>query len=176
MTESKTNSTPKRWRVAPLIPAHISRELNEYPPFLRQLLFNRGIVSAEQARAYLSDESPTDTNPLNLKDMPKAVALIHEAISKRQKIAIYGDYDADGVTSSSVMYEFLSQLGAKPRVYIPNRFDEGYGLNTEAMEQLHSEGINLIITVDCGSRSIEPVALAKQLVMKVSVSDHHLPG
>ncbi|MBP7213280.1 MAG: single-stranded-DNA-specific exonuclease RecJ [Anaerolineaceae bacterium] len=176
MTESNTNSTPKRWRIAPLIPSHISRELNEYPPFLRQLLFNRGIVSAEQARAYLSDESPTDTNPLNLKDMPKAVALIHDAISNQQKIAIYGDYDADGVTSSSVLYEFLTKLGAKPRAYIPNRFDEGYGLNNEAMEQLHSEGIDLIITVDCGIRSIEQVALAKQLGMKVIVSDHHLPG
>lgn len=176
MTESKTNSIPKRWRIAPLIPSHISRELNEHPPFLRQLLFNRGIVSAEQARAYLSDESPTDTNPLNLKDMPKAVALIHEAISNQQNIAIYGDYDADGVTSSSILYEFFSQLGSKPRVYIPNRFDEGYGLNNEAMEQLHTEGIALIITVDCGIRSIEQVALAKQLGMKVIVSDHHLPG
>ena len=176
MTESNITSIPKRWRIAPLIPGHISRELNEYPPFLRQLLFNRGIVSAEQARAYLSDESPTDTNPLNLKDMPKAVALIHEAITNQQNIAIYGDYDADGVTSSSVLYEFFNQLGAKPRVYIPNRFDEGYGLNNEAMEQLHSEGIDLIITVDCGIRSVEQVALAKQLGMKVIVSDHHLPG
>ena len=139
---------------------------------MRQLLFNRGITTAESALAYLGAESPTDTNPFALKDMDKAVMLIHEAVENNQKIAIYGDYDTDGVTSSALLYEFFDQLGHTPRVYIPNRFDEGYGLNLDAIQQLASEGINLLITVDCGS-ALEEVALAKQLGMKVVVTDHH---
>ena len=176
MTEPNHHSTPKRWTISPLIPAHISRELSEHSPFLRQLLFNRGITTAESARAYLGADSPTDTNPFALKDMDKAVALIHNALESNQNVAIYGDYDTDGVTSSALLYELFDQLGHTPRVYIPNRFDEGYGLNLEAIQQLASEGIDLIITVDCGIRALEEVALAKQLGMKVIVTDHHLPG
>lgn len=176
MTESNHHSTPKRWTISPLVPPHISQGLSEHSPFLRQLLFNRGITTAESARAYLSSDSPTDTNPFALKDMEKAVAIIHEAVTDSQNIAIYGDYDTDGVTSSALLYEFFDQLGHTPRVYIPNRFDEGYGLNCDAIQQLASEKINLIITVDCGIRAEEEVALAKQLGIKVIVTDHHLPG
>ncbi len=176
MTESNHHSTSKRWTVSPLLPPHISRELSEHSPFLRQLLFNRGITTAESARAYLGAESPTDTDPFALKGMKKAVEIVHNAIKSNQNIAIYGDYDTDGVTSSALLFEFFDQLGHTPRVYIPNRFDEGYGLNDEAIQQLASEGIDLIITVDCGIRAQEEVALAKQLGMKVIVTDHHLPG
>lgn len=176
MTESNHHSTQKRWNISPLIPTHISRELSEHSPFLRQLLFNRGITTAESARAYLGADSPTDTNPFALKDMDKAVALIHDALESDQNVAIYGDYDTDGVTSSALLYELFDQLGHTPRVYIPNRFDEGYGLNVEAIQQLASEDIDLIITVDCGIRALQEVALAKQLGMKVIVTDHHLPG
>ena len=176
MTESNNRPTPKRWTVSPLIPPHISRELSEHSAFLRQLLFNRGITTAESARAYLGAESPTNTDPFALKDMQKAVDLIHDAVEGDQNIAIYGDYDTDGVTSSALLFEFFDQLGHTPRVYIPNRFDEGYGLNVEAIQQLASEGIDLIITVDCGIRSQKEVALAKNLGMRVIVTDHHLPG
>jgi single-stranded-DNA-specific exonuclease len=176
MTENNNHLTPKRWKISPLVPPHISRELSEYTPFLRQLLFNRGITNAESARAYLGAESPTDTNPFSLKDMDKAVALIREALESNQNIAIYGDYDTDGVTSSALLYELFDQLGHTPRVYIPNRFDEGYGLNPDAIQQLASEGIDLIISVDCGIRAHEEVALAKQLGMKIVITDHHLPG
>ena len=175
MTETNAH-TIKRWKIAPLIPRHINQELSAHSPFLRQLLFNRGIITAEAAQAYLSQESPTNPDPFQLKDMDKAVALIHEALQTEKKIAIYGDYDTDGVTSLAVLYEFFNQLGHTPRVYIPNRFDEGYGLNCDAIQQLHDEGIDLIITVDCGIRSNKEVALAKELGMQVIVSDHHLPG
>ena len=120
MTESNHHSTQKRWNISPLIPTHISRELSEHSPFLRQLLFNRGITTAESARAYLGADSPTDTNPFALKDMDKAVALIHHALESDQNVAIYGDYDTDGVTSSALLYELFDQLGHTPRVYIPN--------------------------------------------------------
>lgn len=176
MTEASRPITSKRWIVAPLIPAHISRELSDHSPFLRQLLFNRGINTAETARSYLSTQSPTNPDPLQLKDMAKAVAIIHAALQEGTRIAIYGDYDTDGVTSSALLYEFFEQLGQAPRVYIPNRFDEGYGLNPDAIHQLHSEGIGLIVTVDCGIRANAEVNLAKELGMRVIISDHHLPG
>ncbi|NLE83763.1 MAG: single-stranded-DNA-specific exonuclease RecJ [Chloroflexi bacterium] len=176
MSENNHQLIKKRWTVSPLIPPHISRELDEHSPFLRQLLFNRGITSAEAARAYLGETSSTPTDPFALKDMDKAVALIHHALTNNQNVAIYGDYDTDGVTSSALLYEFFDQLGHSPRVYIPNRFDEGYGLNLDAIQQLASEGINLIITVDCGIKSVEEVALARSLGMSVIVTDHHLSG
>jgi len=218
-TQSQTGhrvSAASRWNVAQPIPELIHEELNEYSPLLRQLLYNRGIKDAGTARAFVSGSPPTDTNPLLIKDMEKAVELLHQAVSDGQSaphgvqsaphgvqsaphgvqsahptgthrrrhaersgvqsIAVYGDYDADGVTASALMFEFLSALGARPRVYIPNRFDEGYGLNLEAIEQLAAEGIDLIISVDCGARSIAEVQRAKDLGMHVILTDHHLPG
>lgn len=169
-------TTPKHWKVAPLIPLHINQELRDHSPFLRQLLFNRGIVTAESAQSYLSTQSPSNPDPMQLKNMAEAVELIHNALETGLNIAIYGDYDTDGVTSSAILYELFDQLGQTPRVYIPNRFDEGYGLNSNALQLLADEGIGLIITVDCGIRSNVEVALAKELGMRIIVSDHHLPG
>ena len=175
MTENYQPAS-KRWKISPLVPPHISRELSAYSPFLRQLLFNRGIVTADSAQAYLSGQSPTNPDPLALIGMEKAVELLHNALLSGKNIAIYGDYDTDGVTASALLYEFFDQLGHTPRVYIPNRFDEGYGLNIDAIEQLASEGIDLIVTVDCGIKAVEEVARAKSLGMQVIISDHHLPG
>jgi single-stranded-DNA-specific exonuclease len=167
---------PKRWVVSPRVPSDISAELRAHSPLLRQLLFNRGLEDAQSAEAYVSGQTYTATDPFMLKDMEAAVALLHEAIEGGFKIAIYGDYDVDGVTSSAVLFEFLKLLGNAPRVYIPNRFDEGYGLNLEAIRQLKEEGTDLIITVDCGVRSVEEVRLARDLGMQVIVSDHHEVG
>jgi single-stranded-DNA-specific exonuclease len=175
MTENYQPAS-KRWKISPLVPRHISRELSAYSPFLRQLLFNRGIVTADSAQAYLSGQSPTNPEPLALIGIEKAVELLHNALLSGKNIAIYGDYDTDGVTASALLYEFFDQLGHTPRVYIPNRFDEGYGLNIDAIEQLASEGIDLIVTVDCGIKAVEEVARAKSLGMQVIISDHHLPG
>jgi single-stranded-DNA-specific exonuclease len=108
--------------------------------------------------------------------MTEAVELLHAAITNGTPIAIYGDYDVDGVTSTALLYELLQKLGVSPRIYIPNRFDEGYGLNLDAVEQLAHEGIGLIITVDCGIRSVEEIALARRLGMHVILTDHHQPG
>ena len=168
--------TSKRWKISPLIPPHLNRELSDHSPFLRQLLFNRGILSADAAQAYLGNQSPSNPDPMALSGMEKAVNIIHHAVENNKKIAIYGDYDTDGVTSSALLYEFFDQLGHTPRVYIPNRFDEGYGLNIDAIELLASEGIELIITVDCGIKAIKEVDLAKSSGMHVIVTDHHLPG
>jgi len=143
---------------------------------LRQLLFNRGINTAEGARAYLGTESPTSTDPFLMLGMREAVAVIEQALQADENITIYGDYDTDGVTASSLLFEFFSQIRHEPRVYIPNRFDEGYGLNLDAVELLAAEGTQLLITVDCGIRSLQEVQRAKELGMRVIVTDHHQPG
>ncbi|MEL7645284.1 MAG: single-stranded-DNA-specific exonuclease RecJ [Anaerolineaceae bacterium] len=168
--------TSKRWLISPLIPPGISSALEEFPSLLRQLLYNRGITDYASARAFVDCQPATQTNPFLMKDMLTAVEILHQALDEGAPIAIYGDYDVDGVTSSALLYEFLSRLGNTPRVYIPSRFDEGYGLNLDAVAQLNQEGISLLITVDCGIRSIPEIALAKSLGMRVILSDHHQPG
>ncbi len=176
MENSTLTPTPKRWLVSPLIPPGVSSALEEFPSLLRQLLYNRGITDYHAARAFVDCAPAEDTDPFLIKDMHTAVEILHQALAENALIAIYGDYDVDGVTSSALLYEFLSSLGSTPRVYIPSRFDEGYGLNMDAVAQLHSKGIALMITVDCGIRSIPEIALAKSLGMRVILSDHHQPG
>ena len=175
--ETKPNTpSPKRWIISPLIPNSVKQELRDFSPLLRQLLYNRGIETSSEAESFLTYQTNFSANPLLLKDMPEAVRLIHEALQDGSMVAIYGDYDVDGVTASALLYEFFRSLGLTPRVYIPNRFDEGYGLNLDAMQQLAGEGIGLLITVDCGIRSVDEVREARARGMKVIVSDHHLPG
>ncbi|MEA4811566.1 MAG: single-stranded-DNA-specific exonuclease RecJ [Anaerolineaceae bacterium] len=165
----------KAWKVAPDLPTEVRQELAGFKPFLRQLLFNRGICTRESALAYLGREPLGSTDPFLLKDMERAVETIRRTLLAGGKIAIYGDYDVDGVTASSLLFEFFNTLGHSARVYIPSRFEEGYGLNLEAMDQLASEGTALIITVDCGIRSLKEVRHARELGMEVIVTDHHLP-
>jgi len=175
--ETKPNTpSPKRWIISPLIPNSVKQELRDFSPLLRQLLYNRGIETSSEAESFLTYQTNFSANPLLLKDMPEAIRLIHEALQDGSMVAIYGDYDVDGVTASALLYEFFRSLGLTPRVYIPNRFDEGYGLNLDAMQQLAGEGIGLLITVDCGIRSVDEVREARARGMKVIVSDHHLPG
>ena len=176
MQPNENLPTSKRWIVSPLVPPAVKRELHDFPPFLRQLLYNRGIQTATEAHAFMDAETVALTDPLLLRDMDVAISLIQEALSHAEKIAVYGDYDVDGVTASALLFEFFQALGNTPRVYIPNRFDEGYGLNLEAINLLAGEGVKLLITVDCGIRSVKEVALARSLGMNVILSDHHLPG
>jgi len=168
--------TSKRWVISPRIPPSINHALNEFSPLLRQLLYNRGISDSKTAWAYVRGEASRSTDPFLLKDMEQAVEVLHHAITSNHSIAIYGDYDVDGVTSSALLFEFLGELGIQARVYIPNRFDEGYGLNMEAINTLAGEGVQLIITVDCGIRSVDEVTRARELGVDVILSDHHLPG
>jgi len=167
---------PKRWRIHHRIPKDIDSALNEFSPLMRQLLYNRGFMEGVSASSFIAGEVNFSTDPLLLKDMDLAVKRLFEGITSGEIIAIYGDYDADGVTATALMAAFLSALGVKPRVYIPNRYDEGYGLNEEAIRQLAAEGTDLIITVDCGVRAVYEVTLANELGMAVIISDHHNPG
>ena len=174
--EEAIRPLPKRWRIHHPIPTEISKELSEFSPLIRQLLYNRGFEDAESAEAFLAGTVPFPTDPYLLMGMDQAVERLHRAIRQGEKIAIYGDYDADGVTSSALLKEFLAALGQEVRSYIPDRYEEGYGLNNDAMRQLAGEGVDLVITVDCGVRAMAEIRLAKELGMDVIVSDHHTPG
>ena len=167
---------PRRWNVKHIIPNDIDTALGDFPPLMRQLLYNRGFNEPVSAAAFLNGEVAYPTDPFLLTDMEAAVQRLHAAIQKDETIVVYGDYDADGVTASALMHEFLVALGVAPRIYIPNRFDEGYGLNEEAIRQLAAEGADLVITVDCGARAVREVSLAVELGMDVIITDHHAPG
>ena len=165
----------KRWEVAPSLPPEAVQELSGYPPILRQILYNRGYRTHEQARIFLDAQTPPGSQPMNMLNLPRAVERILSAIQHHENIVIYGDYDADGVTATALLGLALKSLGAKVREYIPNRFDEGYGLNLEAMRNLLDEGANLIITVDCGIRSLDEANYARTSGMDLIITDHHYP-
>lgn len=150
--------------------------LSDYPPVLRQILYNRGYTTAESARQFLNAEAPETTDPFAILGVREAVQRIENAIQNQDQIAVYGDYDADGVTATALLVNFLSGAGALVRGYIPNRFEEGYGLNNEALKTLASEGVNLVITVDCGIRSPSEAEYARQLGLDMIISDHHHPA
>ena len=150
------------------------QNLADYPAVLRRMLFNRKIYTQEQAELFLYQEGSLH-NPFLLKGMQAGVVRLWQAIDAGEKIAVYGDYDADGVTATALMMLALRSLNANVSPYIPNRFEEGYGLNCDAIEHLASEGVQLIITVDCGIRSPAEVEYARQLGVDVIISDHHEP-
>ncbi len=165
----------KRWVIAEPIPAPISERLDHYPPTIRQILYNRGIQDDVSARSFLNCVWE-DNDPFLLSDMHTAVERILAAIDAGQTIAVYGDFDVDGVTATVLLVEVLRVLGASVEPYIPNRFDEGYGVNNDALDTLAAKGIRLVITVDCGIRSINEAAYAAQLGMDMIISDHHHPS
>jgi single-stranded-DNA-specific exonuclease len=167
---------PKRWRIAHKIPRDVSQSLTDFSPLMRQLLYNRGFSDNETAGRFIAGAVGASTDPILLKTMDQAVERLHQAVERGESVAVYGDYDADGVTSTALLVEFLSLLGLEARAYIPNRFDEGYGLNMDALQQLSDEAVDLIITVDCGVRSVEEVAFANSLGLEMIISDHHQPG
>lgn len=143
---------------------------------LRQILETRGITGDEDIREFLSDTPQKTYDPFLLLNMRAGVDLILGRIREGCPICIYGDYDCDGVTSVSVLLQILGELSDQITYYIPSRFDEGYGLNKEAIRKIRETGAGLIITVDCGSVSVEEVELAKELGMDILVTDHHTMG
>ncbi len=167
--------TTKRWEVLPTLPAESNLELSGYPPVLRQILYNRGYRSHEQARIYLEAQTPPGCLPNNIRNLPKAIDRLKFAIDQGEKIVVYGDYDADGVTATALLGLALRSLGAQVSEYIPNRFDEGYGLNLDAMRTLVDEGTRLLITVDCGIRSWDEAEFSQTAGMDLIITDHHSP-
>lgn len=165
----------KIWNILPRITPEAEEALAAFPPLLRQVLFNRGFSDDPSARAYLRGEPSSNTDPFQITDLPAAIERIHFAITHNEPIAVYGDYDVDGVTATALLVETLGKLGANVRGYIPNRFDEGYGLNNNALDDLKADGVKLIITVDCGIRSPAEAHHARTIGLDLIISDHHHP-
>lgn len=165
----------KLWNISPRISPEADSALAAFPPLLRQVLFNRGFADDPSARAYLRGEPNSNTDPFQITDMQVAIERIRYALANNEPIAIYGDYDVDGVTATALLVETLKKLGADIRGYIPNRFDEGYGLNNNALDELKADGVKLVITVDCGIRSPAEAAHAQTIGLDLIISDHHHP-
>lgn len=165
-----------RWLVSPPLTSTANANLSAFPLILRQLLFNRGYAADAEARAFLKAETTFDTSPFQMKDMQVAVERIQRAIAGGEAVAVYGDYDVDGVTATALLVQTLQALGGDVRPYIPNRFDEGYGLNNDALEHLAAEGVRLVISVDCGIRSPEEARRARSLGLDLIITDHHEPA
>ncbi len=165
----------KKWEVAPLNKdraAKLSEDCG-LPAFLGILLDIRGFHTWEDIEALFGGGALTD--PYRMKDMKEAVGRIRRAIDDFEKIAVYGDYDADGVTATAMLFTYLQAMGADVIYYIPQREGEGYGMNQAAVRHLHGQGVGLIVTVDNGISSLEEVELARELHMDVVITDHHRP-
>jgi single-stranded-DNA-specific exonuclease len=163
----------KRWLIDERIPPEVDSLLGDYPAIFRQILFNRGHSSVDACKQFLDCTIPAGTEPANMLGIPEAVDRIRWAINRNEPIAVYGDYDADGVTATALLVQVLKSLGADSTAYIPNRFDEGYGLNKDALDSLHSDGKKLVITVDCGVRSIPEARHAREIGIDLIITDHH---
>ncbi|WP_418775639.1 single-stranded-DNA-specific exonuclease RecJ [Hominenteromicrobium sp.] len=166
----------RKWEVRPLDKERAAAFAQTYgvPFFLAMLMNIRGLDDAVHLREFLGEGEPL-SDPFLLKDMDKAAARITRAVDNMEKIAVYGDYDADGVTSTAMLYSYLETRGADVIFYIPQREGEGYGMNMGAVEYLKEQGVSLIVTVDNGISSVQEVARANELGIDVVVTDHHRP-
>lgn len=164
-----------KWDIAAAMPAEFKNEFPEIHPVILQLLYNRGLSTQEKIDEFLNPDYGQDQHdPFLFREMQKSVDRIFQALKKEEKILVYGDYDADGVTATVLLYSVLRDLKAKDLlVYIPYRLSEGYGLNEKAVEEIKKWGVKLIITVDCGIANKNEVSLVKKSGMEIIITDHH---
>lgn len=170
MLQSKT-----KWNHSTVPSDTLKWESNNVSPLIKELLLQRGITSEAAAKEFLSPDIKNLYNPAGLSDIQKATDRIHNAITEDEKILVYGDYDADGVSSTTVLITALQELGADCNYYIPNRFSEGYGPNEHAFKNAFENGFSLIITVDTGIASVQEAIVAKELGVDLIITDHHEP-
>ncbi len=163
------------WNVLPPLPETGAEGDRGYPLLLTQLLTNRGLTSPEERRAFLGRDITLLRDPLRLPDMEKAAGRLYRALLAGEKVCVYGDFDADGITATAVLVEGLTALGGTAVPYIPHRQTEGHGLQTDALKRLKEEGVDLVVTVDCGVTDAAEVKKAKSLGMDVVITDHHAP-
>ena len=150
----------------------LSRKL-KISPEISQILKNRQIKNEKDAEIFMNPSLEYLRDPFLMKDMGKTVDRIKKAIKNHENIWIYGDYDVDGVSSTSVLCIYFESINYPVNYYIPNRLQEGYGINEEAIKHIHSQGCDLMITVDCGITSVKEVDLANELGFDVIITDHH---
>jgi len=167
----------KTWKVLPPAPADFHKQFPEHSKTVLNLIYHRVGKNKNAIASFFNPDFDQDlADSFLFRAMEKAVERVLGAVKYKEKIAIYGDYDVDGITSVSVVKAVLDQLGASPEIYLPDRAREGYGLNPGALKSLKEQGITLIITVDCAIRSVEEVRQAKKWGMDVILTDHHMPG
>jgi len=165
----------KRWSIHPHDSdriAHLQRDLG-VPALVAQLLICRGITDPNVARPFLDANLKELRDPDELPGVPAAADRIYSAICGKRRIAVYGDYDADGMTATAILYLCLQLLGADVGYFVPNRVDDGYGLNDDALKDLASRGASMIVTVDCGIASISEADTANELGLELIITDHH---
>ncbi len=144
-------------------------------PILAGLLIKRGITTESAAKRFFRPQLSDLINPFLMKDMDVAVDRLNDAMGRKERVMVYGDYDVDGCTAVALVYKFLQQFYSNIDYYIPNRYDEGYGVSKKAMEFAHETGVKLIIILDCGIKAIEEIAYAKSLGIDFIICDHHVP-
>ncbi len=168
----------KKWQIYEIDENKIKEIEEKYQinKLLATILINRNITQEEEIRLFLEPTRKDFHDPFLITDMKKAVERIIQAIQKQEKITIYGDYDVDGITSITVLKSFLEDRGIEVDSYIPNRLEEGYGLNKEAIGKIVEKGCQLMITVDCGISAVEEIAYANSFGIETIVTDHHEPG
>jgi len=185
--------TQRRWQISPPISADslaqrlrhkslsqahgegVSTEQSDISPLLIQLLHNRGITDPAQFEAFLAADERLANDPFLLQEMDKAVTRVLRALLGDELIAIYGDFDADGITAAVLLAQGISELGGRVISYIPHRFDEGHGLNLAALKNLKKQGVSLIVTVDCGITGVSEVEEGHKLGLDIIITDHHVP-
>jgi single-stranded-DNA-specific exonuclease len=164
----------KKWNIRPASAEaeELARAL-KVSPITAQVLINRQITDVEQARNFLSPKLTELIEPDDMPGIGPAVERIKQALADKERVAIYGDYDVDGITGVAILWHLLTILGGSVEYYIPHRIDEGYGLNVSAIQQLADAGVNLLITVDCGITAVDEAAFAKQSGIELIITDHH---
>ena len=168
----------KKWQIYRVEEDDVTELQKEYNinKLLATILVNRGITEKNQIEKFLKPKRSDFYSPYGMPDMEIAVKRIMKAIENKEKTIIYGDYDVDGITSVTVLKSFLEERGLHVGVYIPNRLEEGYGLNKKAVEHIAEQKYSLMITVDCGISAVEEVEYANQLGIETIITDHHEPG
>jgi len=165
---------PKRWQIAPLAPPSHADRFAHLHPIVIQVLYNRRLTEPANVAAFLNS-TDDEVNPFDLDGVPAAVTRLRQALHAGEPIAVYGDFDVDGVTATALLVQTLRALGGHVRPYIPDRA-EGYGLHEEALTELAHEGVGVVVTVDCGIRAPEKVAHANGMGLEIIITDHHSVG
>ncbi|NOZ00771.1 MAG: single-stranded-DNA-specific exonuclease RecJ, partial [Deltaproteobacteria bacterium] len=178
MTPPSPQSIPARWIIAE--PDHGAlknlQDALHLPELVARVLVNRGIETPEAATAFLAPTLKSLNDPLQMRDMDRAVRRVMDAFTGGETICIHGDYDADGMTSTALLASFFEQAGHPVRTFLPDRMTDGYGLNPDRLKEMVRDGVNLIIAVDCGTTAISEANLLKSLGADLVILDHHTPG
>src|SRR6516162_11684075 len=170
-------SIPPRWEQTPCDDGAAMRlaAALSIPPIVARLLCQRGLSDPDRATRFLNPALDQLHDPAALADMPAAVDRILAAVARKERIAIHGDYDVDGVTSTVILRRALELLGGDVVHFIPERLRDGYGLQPAAIERLHADGVSLVISVDCGIRAADAARRARELGIDLIITDHHEP-